>query len=310
MLSAKKNAARSIVHKLMLTMLGALIAPSVLLCGDTLRVIIVVGHPDEAEEYAGGTVAMMTAAGHQVKFVSITNGDVGHWNMTKEALAARRHAEAVEAGNILGASYDIFPYHDGEAENTVELRKRIVRAIREWRADVVFSLKPMFGGGHPDEMASGIAVQQGAGLASAPLFMPEVPALNKRPLYLHMRDYYSKTFPHKPDLVIPIDGTLEKKLKSFDAHASQFYEFTPWQKGILNQVPKEWEKRREFLMMHYRDDMAVTEEMRAWLVNWFGPGQGSRFQYAEEFEVAHYSRKPDKAELLKIFPILRGETEK
>jgi N-acetylglucosamine malate deacetylase 1 len=292
---------RSLFH----IVLSIMIVPSLLLCADTLRVVVVVGHPDEGEEYVGGTAAMMSAAGHQVKFLSITNGDVGHWNMTKGQLAERRHAEALEAGKILGVSYEIFPYHDGEVENSIELRKRVVRAIREWRADVVFSIKPMFGGGHPDEIASGIAVQQGAGLASAPLFMPEVPALKKRPLYLHIRDYYSKTFAHKPDLVIPIDGTVEKKLKSFDAHASQFYEFTPWQKGILNEVPKGWDERKEFLKKHYRDDLAITDEMRTWLVSWFGPEQGNAYQYAEEFEIANYSRKPEKAELLKIFPILQ-----
>jgi N-acetylglucosamine malate deacetylase 1 len=302
--------ARQLLRLLIYSALSSVVVPSLLLCGDTLRVIVIVGHPDEGEEYVGGTAAMMSAAGHQIKFLSITNGDVGHWNMTKAALAKRRHAEALDAGKILGVSYEIFPYHDGEVENSVELRKRVVRAIREWRADVVFSLKPMFGGGHPDEMASGIAVQQGAGLASAPLFMPEVPALKKRPLYLHIRDYYSKAFPHKPDLVIPIDGTLEKKLKSFDAHSSQFYEFTPWQKGILNEVPKRWEEKREFLMRHYQDDLAISDEMRTWLVNWYGPEQGNAYHYAEEFEIAHYSRKPDKTELLKIFPILQTGSEK
>ncbi|MCX6134854.1 MAG: PIG-L family deacetylase [Ignavibacteriales bacterium] len=297
---------RVLLRPLMFAGFIAIIAPSLLFGGDTLRVLIIVGHPDEAEEYAGGTAAMMSQAGHRVKFLSITNGDVGHWSMTKEQLAKRRHAEALEAGRILGVSYEIFPYHDGEVENSVELRKRVVRAIREWRADVVMSIKPMFGGGHPDEMASGIAVQQGAGLASAPLFMPEVPALKKRPLYIHIRDYYSKTFPHKPDLVIPIDATLELKLKSFDAHASQFYEFAPWQKGILNEVPIGWEGKREFLKKHYLDDLAISDEMREWLIKWYGREQGQSFQYAEEFEFPHYSRKTDKAELMRIFPVLNS----
>ena len=152
------------------------VIPAPLFSADTLNVIIIVAHPDEAEEYAGGTAALLAADGHRVKFLSVTNGDVGHWKMTKQELADRRKKEALEAGRILGATYEIFPYHDGELENSVELRKRVVRAIREWKADLVISIKPAFGGGHPDEMASGIAVQQGAGLSSAPLFMPEIPA--------------------------------------------------------------------------------------------------------------------------------------
>ncbi|MCX6137821.1 MAG: PIG-L family deacetylase [Ignavibacteriales bacterium] len=286
----------------------AAFSPTLLFCADTLNVIIIVAHPDEAEEYAGGTAALLSAAGHRVKFLSVTNGDVGHWNMTKEALAVRRRDEAFAAGKILGASYEIFPYHDGELENSVELRKRVVRAIRGWKADIVFSIKPAFGGGHPDEMASGIAVQQGAGLSSAPLFMPEIPALKKRPLFLWILDYYSKAFPHTPDLVIPIDSTIEKKLLSFNAHASQFYEFAPWQKGILDQVPATWPERRLFLLKHYEADVAISDASRGWLVKWFGEEKGRKFRYAEEFEFPHYSRKTDNEELKKMFSILLTHT--
>ena len=43
-----------------------------------LRVIVFGAHPDDAELDAGGTAAMWAAGGHHVKFVSTTNGDIGH----------------------------------------------------------------------------------------------------------------------------------------------------------------------------------------------------------------------------------------
>src|SRR5262245_30969940 len=44
-----------------------------------LRIIIFGAHPDDAE-YRGAGVAMKWAkAGHHVKLVSATNGDIGHW---------------------------------------------------------------------------------------------------------------------------------------------------------------------------------------------------------------------------------------
>ncbi len=272
---------------------------------DTLNVIIIKAHPDEAEEYAGGTAALLIRAGHHVKFLSLTNGDVGHWNMTKEQIALRRLNEAKEVEKRIGVTYQILPYHDGELENNVELRKQVVKAIREWNADVVISFKPMFGGGHPDNMASAIAVQQGAGLSSAPLFMPEVPFLKKRPLFLHMRDYYSKSFPHTPDYVIPIDSVINIKLYLFDAHASQFYEFAPYQRGILNEVPKSWEDKKVFLHKYWDEFSIISSEMRTWLINWFGGEIASKFNYAEEFELAPYSRKPTENEILNLFPVLR-----
>ncbi|TWW08248.1 hypothetical protein E3A20_26220, partial [Planctomyces bekefii] len=46
-----------------------------------LRIICFGAHPDDAEYKSGGTAALWAAAGHKVKMVSVTNGDIGHWNM-------------------------------------------------------------------------------------------------------------------------------------------------------------------------------------------------------------------------------------
>ena len=58
-----------------------------------LRIICFGAHPDDAEYKNGGTAAKWAKLGHHVKFVSVTNGDIGHWNMAGGALAQRRTAE-------------------------------------------------------------------------------------------------------------------------------------------------------------------------------------------------------------------------
>ena len=58
-----------------------------------LRIIVFGAHPDDAE-YRGAGVAMKWAkAGHHVKFVSATNGDIGHQEMAGGPLALRRRKE-------------------------------------------------------------------------------------------------------------------------------------------------------------------------------------------------------------------------
>src|SRR2546426_3867107 len=47
--------------------------------GGKLRIICFGAHPDDCELQAGGVAAMWAAQGHKVKFVSVTNGDIGHW---------------------------------------------------------------------------------------------------------------------------------------------------------------------------------------------------------------------------------------
>ena len=47
--------------------------------GAPLRIIAFGAHPDDNELRLAGTAAKWAALGHQVKFVAVTNGDIGHW---------------------------------------------------------------------------------------------------------------------------------------------------------------------------------------------------------------------------------------
>src|SRR5690625_1653506 len=63
-----------------------------------LRVIAMFAHPDDADSKMGATAAMMAEMGHEVKFLSLTNGNAGHQEKGGGALARIRRAEAEEAG--------------------------------------------------------------------------------------------------------------------------------------------------------------------------------------------------------------------
>src|SRR5678815_5059754 len=67
-----------------------------------LRIICFGAHPDDCELQVGGTAALWAAKGHKVKFVSVTNGDIGHWREAGAPLAKRRLAEVLETARILG----------------------------------------------------------------------------------------------------------------------------------------------------------------------------------------------------------------
>src|SRR5579884_2736623 len=104
-----------------------------------LRIIIFGAHPDDAE-YRGAGVAMKWAkAGHHVKLVSATNGDIGHWQIAGGPLALRRKKEVLEVDRRLGASTEVLDIHDGEIMPTLENRRMITRLIREWNADIVIT---------------------------------------------------------------------------------------------------------------------------------------------------------------------------
>ncbi|MEQ1851413.1 MAG: PIG-L family deacetylase, partial [Chthoniobacteraceae bacterium] len=60
-----------------------------------LRIIVFGAHPDDAQFKAGGTAAKWAKLGHEVKLVSVTNGDIGHWQSAGGPLALRRKAEVL-----------------------------------------------------------------------------------------------------------------------------------------------------------------------------------------------------------------------
>src|SRR5438552_4012076 len=107
-----------------------------------LRIIAFGAHPDDCELREGGAAAKWAALGHHVKFVSCTNGDIGHWAMAGGPLAKRRADEVKETSKLLGIAHEVMDVHDGELMVTMENRRSICRLIRDWKADVVISHRP------------------------------------------------------------------------------------------------------------------------------------------------------------------------
>ena len=101
-----------------------------------LRIIAFGAHPDDNELRLAGTAAKWAAMGHQVKFVSATNGDIGHWREAGGPLAQRRTAEVAAVAKMIGITSQVLDIHDGEIEATLEHRRTFARLIRELALDV------------------------------------------------------------------------------------------------------------------------------------------------------------------------------
>jgi LmbE family N-acetylglucosaminyl deacetylase len=269
-----------------------------------LRIIVFGAHPDDCELEAAGTAARWAKLGHKVKFVSVTNGDIGHHEMAGAFLARRRTAEVHRCAEILGIQSEVLDIHDGELLPTLENRRLITRRIREWQADVVISHRP--NDYHPDHRYTGILVQDAAFMVIVPSFCPDVPALRKNPVFLYTEDNFKKPNPFQPDVVVPIDPVLEQKVACEDALESQFYEWNPWLFDYLKEVPREKDARLAWTRDRTaRRAAALANRFRPKLVELLGREQGDAVRYAEAFEVCEYGRQPSPEELKKIFPFFR-----
>ncbi len=269
--------------------------------GEPKRIIVFGAHPDDCELEAAGTAARWAKLGYKVKFVSVTNGDIGHHEMAGAPLARRRTAEVKRCAEILGIESEVLDIHDGELMPTLENRRTITRKIREWKADVVISHRP--NDYHPDHRYTGILVQDAAFMVIVPSFCPDVPALRKNPVFLYTEDGFQKPNPFEPDVVVPIDETLEKKVACVDALESQFYEWNPWLFGYLDQVPKDRKARLEWTRSRTaRRASAIADRFRPKLMELLGDERGKAVKAAEAFEVCEYGTQPNREELLRIFP--------
>src|SRR5256712_1284460 len=206
-----------------------------------LRIICFGAHPDDCEIQAGGVAALWAAKGHKVKFVSVTNGDIGHWREAGGLLALRRKAEVEAAARILGITTELLDVHDGELLPTVENRRAITRRIREWKADMVMGPGP--NDYHPDHRYTGVLVQDAAYMVTVPFFCPDVPILRTNPLFVFYPDGFQRPNPFQPDIAVNIDAVIEKKLDALDALESQFYEGGA--NGSAELLPSDPAKQRQ-----------------------------------------------------------------
>jgi LmbE family N-acetylglucosaminyl deacetylase len=265
-----------------------------------LNVIAFGAHPDDCDQGAGGTAALWASLGHRVRFVSVTNGDAGHQAEGGGALAARRRAEAREAGRRIGVEYIVLDNQDGRLLPTVEIREQIIRQIRQWNADLVLAPRP--NDYHPDHRYTGVLVQDAAYMVVVPNIAPDTPALRKNPVFMYFQDRFQSPEPFRPDVAVSIDPVFDKKIDMLDAHVSQMYEWLPWVDGILEQVPKDEPARRTWLTQ-WRT-RTVAPAVRAALVKWYGPANGNTIRHAEAFQICEYGTQPDQAMLRKLFPFL------
>ena len=267
-----------------------------------LRIIAFGAHPDDAELKASGVAALWAAAGHKVKFVAMTNGDVGHFESAGGPLAKRRKAEVAECARILGIENEVFDIHDGELEPTLEYRKRMARVIREWQADVVMGHRPY--DYHPDHRYTGVLMDDTAVVVVAPFFVPDTPPTPRNPVYMNYSDGFLDPKPFTPTLVVGIDDVAEKKWKCISAMPSQFGDKDSWQGRTLANVPQDDRERQSYLLdIVKKRNIAVAEQYRERLVALYGPERGKKIQYAEAFELNQYGRQASVDELKKMFPI-------
>jgi LmbE family N-acetylglucosaminyl deacetylase len=126
------------------------------------RVLCVLAHPDDVDFGSAGTIAGWTAAGTEVTYCIVTDGDAGGFDETpRDQMGPLRRAEQKAAAATVGVTDVRFlGYPDGRLELTLDLRRDISRVIRQVRPQRILTSSPerlwdRIGASHPDHMTVG-----------------------------------------------------------------------------------------------------------------------------------------------------------
>jgi LmbE family N-acetylglucosaminyl deacetylase len=223
--------------------------------------------------------------------------------MAGAALARRRAAEAAAAAKVLGADSVVLDNRDGHLIPTLENRYKVIRAIREFAPDVIATHRT--NDYHPDHRYTGVLVQDSCYLVMVPNVVPTTPTPSTEPVVIFLYDRFTRPSELRPDIVLDIDGVMEKKLDSFMCHESQVEEWMPWMYGKDHELPEEPTARSRYLReTSYPaiESQEVAERFRSALVAKYGDERGSGVRNAEAFEISEYAARLDDKRAEWLFP--------
>jgi LmbE family N-acetylglucosaminyl deacetylase len=195
------------------------------------RVLVVTAHPDDVDFGAAGTVAAFTAAGLEVTYCIVTNGEAGGSDraLSRVEMAALRQDEQRAAAAVVGVSDVHFLGHpDGRVEATQELRRDISRVIRQVRPERVLTQSPernwdFIYASHPDHLAAGeAAVCAVYPDARNPFAHPELLDVERLEPWT-VPELWIMGPPGSTDVTIAVEttATVERKVEALMCHKSQ-----------------------------------------------------------------------------------------
>lgn len=267
------------------------------------RVMIIGAHPDDADIHCGGMALRLIERGFKVKFVSLTDGRMGHHIHSPEKTAEVRRAETLEGARRMNLDgYDIYGYPDCGLYPTDEARKKVARKIREYQPDFIITHRMC--DYHADHRATGQIVTDASYLLGVPHWCPEAPAQRRRPVIFYMTDPFTNPRPLRPDVVVGVDQYLEKLCDGVDAQASQIYEWLPWDAGYEAKVAALGDrsdiKARNAHIIKYMFGRKRADAKRFADV-WKGRYPNLPLpKHMEVYEVSEYGRAPTEKDL-KLF---------
>ena len=183
---------------------------------ETLDILVIAPHPDDAELGMGGAIMRFLDEGLRVGILDLTSGEP-----TPFGTPEKRKSETSEATKILGVPWrQNLGLPNRSLEPTLEARSKLAGVIRTTRPRWLFA--PFWEDAHPDHVAATQLVE--AARFWAKLTKTEMPGTPFHPERIY--NYYCvhlKMAP-QPAFILDISPYWERKLAAIECFHSQFIE--------------------------------------------------------------------------------------
>lgn len=178
---------------------------------DSVDVLAVAAHPDDAEVGCGGVLALASDAGLRVGIVDLTAGERSTRG-TPDVRADERERATAILGVAVRRSLGL---PDTELDDR-EHRDVLIPVLRELRPAAL--LAPFVRDRHPDHEAAGRLTVRAAYLAGIAKVRPEAGPPHRPPRLYH----YMIHHPFAPSFVVDVSRVWDRKMESLRAYTSQF----------------------------------------------------------------------------------------
>ena len=197
----------------------------------------------------------------------------------------------------------MWQHHDGCLEATLALRWQVIRELRTFAPDLVLTHRD--NDYHPDHRACGHVVRDASYLVTVPAIVPEVPILRHAPVIAYLPDRFTRPNSLRGDVVVDVERELETIVDMLACHRSQVFEWLPFNRGVLDEVPVDEQAAAPMgAPVVPRLSASAGRSLSPGTGQHLRPSAGEEIHYAEIFEISEYAAPLDPKARQRLFSFL------
>ena len=187
-----------------------------------MNVLAIGAHPDDVEIMCSGTLFALSKLGHEIHVASLTLGDCGSREYSRDETRSIRHGEAVKASELLHATYHHAGFDDLCIFNDDCSNRRVTELLRKVDPSLVITHSP--NDYMSDHETTSLLVRNATFNAPIPNYETKIAPTAKIPhLYyappLGGVDVFGK--PVVQQFYVDISDVMDQKLEMLACHKSQ-----------------------------------------------------------------------------------------